>query len=452
MNKIFLLNKYNKYKTTFPIILLALIPYSFVIGPLVLEIVASCISIYFIYFIFKEKKFFLLQNKFSFFFLLFYIYIVSRSIFSFDPFFSLKASFFYFRFFFFIFGVLIILNQFKNAEKIFLQNSFISLILVFLGLVFEYLYFSKFSPYFNLSQTRFFSLFINEPIPGSYMSRLLPFAILGIFYFFKKFDNNLTYKNILLIFLLILILISIYITGERTSFFYSIFVLLIFFLFIKCKVKLKLIFLGIFLLLFFIINILDDRVSTRMISFSKKQIFGDKEDVSFIIDNDPNNKDQISEMAQKIREFEANKFPGFSPEHKRHYYSAYLMFKDNVIFGQGPRTFRILCQKENFFVPGACTTHPHNTLLQILAEIGLVGLVFYIAILGWIMKFYTKILIKRFFYRKSLSLNENFNILYYCALSISFFPFITAGNFFNNWLSYFYYLPFAFIFKRSKKF
>ena len=101
MNKIFLLNKYNKYKTTFPIILLALIPYSFVIGPLVLEIVASCISIYFIYFIFKEKKFFLLQNKFSFFFLLFYIYIVSRSIFSFDPFFSLKASFFYFRFFFF---------------------------------------------------------------------------------------------------------------------------------------------------------------------------------------------------------------------------------------------------------------------------------------------------------------------------------------------------------------
>jgi hypothetical protein len=189
-----------------------------------------------------------------------------------------------------------------------------------------------------------------------------------------------------------------------------------------------------------------------MISFSKKQIFADKNDISFIIDNDPNNKDQINETAQKIREFEANKFPGFSPEHKRHYYSAYLMFKDNIMFGQGPRTFRILCQKENFFVPGACTTHPHNTLLQILAEIGLVGLVFYIFILGWIMKFYIKILIQRFFYCKSSSLNENFNILYYCALFISFFPLVPAGNFFNNWLSYFYYLPFAFIFNRSKKF
>ena len=57
------------------------------------------------------------------------------------------------------------------------------------------------------------------------------------------------------------------------------------------------------------------------------------------------------------------------------------IFKDNPIFGQGPKAFRMLCKKKDFFVPGACTTHPHNTILQILSEIGLVGIVFYLIIL-----------------------------------------------------------------------
>ena len=114
--------------------------------------------------------------------------------------------------------------------------------------------------------------------------------------------------------------------------------------------------------------------------------------------------------------------------------------------------FRELCQKEAFYVPGACTSHPHNTVLQILSEIGLVGLFFYIVLLTWIFIFYIKIINKKFINNKKLSSNENFNILYYTALIIGFFPIITSGNFFNNWLSYFYYLPFAFIFKRSWKF
>jgi O-antigen ligase len=451
MLKIYNINRYKlgKFNINFPVVLLALIPYSFVIGPLVLEIVATCISIYFIFFIFKKKNFFILNNKFTYIFFLFYLYLVLRSFFSFDPMFSLKSSFFYFRFFFFIFGILVILNQFKSAEKIFLQNAFTSLILVFLGAVFEYLYFSELSPYYNINKTRLFSLFIDEPIPGSYMGRILPYAILSFFYFFKKIDYELNYRNILLIFLLLSVIISIYLTGERTGFFFSIFILFIIFLFIKIPIRLKLLSLIIFFLFFLMINILDKR-STRMITSSKEQIFGDHKNVSFI--GDRWNKDKVSLEIQKEREFNANNFLGFSAEHKRHYYSAYLMFKDNIIFGQGPRAFRELCQKEAFYVPGACTTHPHNTVLQILSEIGLVGLFFYIVLLTWIFIFYIKIINKKFINNKKLSSNENFNILYYTALIIGFFPIITSGNFFNNWLSYFYYLPFAFIFKRSWKF
>ena len=51
-----------------------------------------------------------------------------------------------------------------------------------------------------------------------------------------------------------------------------------------------------------------------------------------------------------------------------------------------------------------------------------------------------------------ISENDNFKILYYSALFICFFPFVPSGNFFNNWLSFNCYLPFAFIFNRTSYF
>jgi hypothetical protein len=207
-----------------------------------------------------------------------------------------------------------------------------------------------------------------------------------------------------------------------------------------------------FIFIFAMINILDSRAKERMISFTKTQMFSQNNEKSFITIKDPNNIDLVSQETLKTREIEASNFPGFSPEHKRHFYSAYLMFKDNPIFGQGPKAFRMLCKKKDFFVPGACTTHPHNTILQILAEIGLVGIVFYLIILIWVLSFFFKISYKKFTNFNPISENDNFKILYFSALFICFFPFVPSGNFFNNWLSFNCYLPFAFIFNRTSYF
>ena len=49
------------------------------------------------------------------------------------------------------------------------------------------------------------------------------------------------------------------------------------------------------------------------------------------------------------------------------------MFLDNKILGVGVKNFRNFCNVEKYKVDRSCTTHPHNTYIQILAETGIIG-------------------------------------------------------------------------------
>ena len=67
------------------------------------------------------------------------------------------------------------------------------------------------------------------------------------------------------------------------------------------------------------------------------------------------------------------------------------MFNDNKFFGQGPRSYRYLCNEDKFKINAySCSTHPHNYYMQMLAELGIVGfsflVLFYIYILIKIIK------------------------------------------------------------------
>ena len=80
------------------IYLIGLLPLALVAGPFIAEILLFSLFIFFIYFFFKEKQFHLLESNLLKIFLLFWIYLVFVSIFSIEPYVSLKSSFFYFRF------------------------------------------------------------------------------------------------------------------------------------------------------------------------------------------------------------------------------------------------------------------------------------------------------------------------------------------------------------------
>ena len=52
--------------------------------------------------------------------------------------------------------------------------------------------------------------------------------------------------------------------------------------------------------------------------------------------------------------------------------SALKMFIENPVI-VGPKIFRELCEEKYNINEDSCSTHPHNTYIQILAEMGLIG-------------------------------------------------------------------------------
>ena len=94
---------------------------------------------------------------------------------------------------------------------------------------------------------------------------------------------------------------------------------------------------------------------------------------------------------------------------------------------------------ENYVYDFACTTHPHNILMQLLAETGIIGSLFYLSIFFWITFNLFNIAIKSIF-SKHYEQKEYLTLIYIFYF-INLFPIAPSGNFFNNWLSTIYYLP-----------
>ena len=136
----------------------------------------------------------------------------------------------------------------------------------------------------------------------------------------------------------------------------------------------------------------------------------------------------------------------FSRSHEVHFATAFKMFKDRPLIGQGANMFRKKCSDEKFFIEkSSCTTHPHNFLFQMLAETGIIGTFFYIFIFSII----TKNIISLLYTTKIKKLNFSNKQLKLYILNMGFiinsFVFILPnGNFFNNYLNAIIFIPLGF--------
>jgi O-antigen ligase len=105
--------------------------------------------------------------------------------------------------------------------------------------------------------------------------------------------------------------------------------------------------------------------------------------------------------------------------------------------------FRIICEDEKYATGvQPCSTHPHNFYVQLLAETGIVGCLFLLISLFYIVYIALR-QIKSKIFRQKRPLKD-YQVCLLAGMLISVWPFSPNGNFFNNWLMIVYSLPVGF--------
>ena len=378
------------------------------------------ITIY-LFFSRDNRRIFSQIKKYLFYFLIFYLIVILSLLFSISFENSFLPSFFYFRYFLFSIGIYYLIVKYNFFINIIFYSLFFNFIILVFDCMIQFFFGFNLFGYSPLSDPTpiLTSFFNDEKKLGSYIVRLFPF-FLAIIYYLKLNKYTL---HVFIIFFVIVFLAS-----ERVALF--LFLLIVFFsiFVLKYKTVFTIIVISTILLLFTV----DESRFNKYSTYTLKQMG--------ILEASWN------QSSGKLRYF--------SKEHEDLAFTAFLISKDKMLTGNGIKNFHLACsllkidQKKNNinFLSSfqrnnelTCSTHPHNTYLQILSEIGLFGFLF-------ILSFFIKIFFSNIKILFKGNLN-NISAAYYftnLGIIINLFPFIPSGSFFNNWMSLIGFYPLGF--------
>ena len=384
------------------------IPAALIAGAAVVEFFIILICFTFLFLNFKKKGLEYYQITIIKFFLVFCLFLIFSSVVSEHVLHSIKNTAFYFRYGILILSIWYLLENYQKFKSLFFFFILLTLIVVVV-----YSFLQIFILHNAVQDDRISGLFGTELIQGSFLLRTIPIFI--IFYFYNKSNLSKIY-HILFFSILVSAFILIILSGERSSVF--------------------LMFIGIFLSVIFL------RISLAKIFISILLIFSIfiltiklyPKSEAIIIHNTYN---QIIEKG-----LNSIKINLFSEGHQNHFKTALLIFKQYPITGVGVRNFRLECRKNIYDNVGKyhCTTHPHNTYIQLLSETGLIGFLFFISFIVFLLIKIFNFLKITYSEKKKINIPLVFSFVIIC---VNYFPLVPTGSFFNNWLSTLYYIPIA---------
>ena len=398
-------------------ILIYLLPLAIITGPFLSDLIVSSIGLYFIFISIKYKFYDYYNFKIVKIFLIFYILIFISSLISDYKMLSFESSLFYFRFLFFSLGVLLIINQNNNFLLNFRTYLFLTLLILVIDSLFQFFNGKNLLGY-EIINGRISSFFDDELVLGHYLVRIFPLFI-AVSIFIHKYRKL---NDLLFICLSTLIIICILLSGDRSAFLLLVIEISLMLVLIKGFARFRVIFFFFITTVLSLIFFFSETVKSRFINATVTQMGLDKQ--QFIL---------------------------FSNYHERMFESSMKMFLESPILGHGPKTFRVLCIDEKYYVEGgSCSTHPHNTYMQLLAETGFLGFI----IIAGIFTYVSFIFLKHFYYLYIIRENHclsDYNVCLMIAVFINLWPLVPNLNFFNNWISILYFFPIGFLLINTKK-
>ena len=374
---------------------------SYILGPAVINIYITLLSIAGFIFVLKNYKFLhLLKNDQSIIVLIiFFLYLLLKEFFYNHQNYELIV---FFRIVVIFIFISLYLKINKNIYEININLLFILLILICLDTFFQFIFGYNFLGFEKFQSDRLTSFFKDEPIVGSFLMKI--FFPCFVYYYYLN-------KNTFLVICTLFSFFAVFISGERMPFLQLLFGLTLFLLlFSKNKIRnsISLLFLIIFsIFLSFNFSELKNRyVST----FNGFEILIDD-----IIDHKAISKDYDN---NGIKDYYFNFASGIE------------LWKLNKLFGNGYRFYNNNCSEvlKNQHYFSGCSTHPHNIYIELLSDHGLIGLIIFLVFIFYLFKNF---------------LTNHKNKKYYGFLIASIVitvPFVTSQSIFSSFYGSIFFL------------
>ncbi len=402
--------------------LFAFLPIFLIFGTLLSELSIILICILFLFYSYKTNNFSWIKNEDGKILLLLYFLLIINFIFSSDKNLSLLRDIGFIKYIIFIFAVKnLLLNKIDIIKKI-INIWSIFFLIVIIDLYFEYFFGKNILGFYSQDPLRLVGFLGDEYKIGTLIVGFL-FPITSFWFyrlFYEKKNDKRIYLKKLFCFLSIILVLYIFLpVGQRSNVVKIIlsFVFLFYF-FPFMTTKKKILSFLLFILLLFSTTWSNENFKNR---FLLTVFWPGNEKVNFI---------------------ETYK----NSQYWKHHYSAYLVFKNNPIFGAGNKNYRNSClnfsdETDALTLNGktACTTHPHQIYYEFLSEHGIFGLFFIIILTALYLKKFSQ-----FKKNKNLYLLGGFTYFIF-----TFMPLVPSGSFFTSFNATLFWINFCFMYSKT---